>query len=103
MTNPTKAPQEKNLFVPAVDYPDDIFAHEIAAFLSSIDSSVKICNWTPVKNTLMGDWGLLPTLGRSGMTFEVGPSPWGNLNGKTYDQSRKLLLSALDYIDSRLN
>ena len=79
--------------------PDDIFAHEIAAFLSSIDSSVKICNWTPLKNTLMGDWGLLPTLGRSGMTFEVGPSPWGNLNGKTYDQSRKLLLSALDYIE----
>ena len=28
MTNPTKAPQEKNLFVPAVDYPDDIFAQQ---------------------------------------------------------------------------
>ena len=27
--------------------PDDIFAHEIAAFLSSIVLPLKICNWTP--------------------------------------------------------
>ena len=43
--------------------PDDIFAHEIAAFLSSIDSSVKICNWTPLKNTLMGRGDNCPGIG----------------------------------------
>jgi succinylglutamate desuccinylase len=79
--------------------PDDDFAHELGAFLHCCDSTVKICEWTQVENTLTGDWGLLPSISRSGMTFEVGATPWGAVVGAKYDQSRRLLLAALDYIE----
>jgi succinylglutamate desuccinylase len=83
--------------------PDDDFAHEVGAFLHSCDSTVKICEWTPVSKTVTGDWGLLPSISRSGMTFEVGATPWGAVIAEKYDQSRKLLLAGLDYIEAHNN
>ena len=75
--------------------PDDAFAHEIGAYLYSIDDSVTICEWGEAD-----DWSMLPSIGRSGMTFEVGPAPWGAIEPSQYRQSSKLLLAALDYIDA---
>jgi succinylglutamate desuccinylase len=75
--------------------PDDDFAHEIGAFLTTIDPSVILCQWSP-----NDDWSMLPTIARSGMTFEVGPTPWGALDPALYRQSRQLLLAGLDYIQA---
>lgn len=52
--------------------PNDEFAHEVAHYLTLLDPSVVVVEWTQGK----ADYGLLPTVGRSGMTFEVGPCPW---------------------------
>ena len=46
------------------------------------------------------DYTLLPSVGRSGMTFEVGACPWGCLVADLYAQSRKLILAALDFIEA---
>jgi succinylglutamate desuccinylase len=75
--------------------PDDEFAHEVGAYLMKLDPEVRICNWATA-----ADWPMLPTIGRSGMTFEVGACPWGCLVGGWYAKSRMLLLAALDFIDS---
>jgi succinylglutamate desuccinylase len=78
---------------------DDEFAVELGSYLQSFDPTVRMVCWTPVAATLTGDWGLLPSIGRSGMTFEVGATPWGAVNPKKYEQSRTLLLAALDYVE----
>lgn len=75
--------------------PDDGFAHEVGAYLQSIDPSVTIVDWNAVD-----DWGMLPTIGRSGMTFEVGAAPWGAIEPSQYRQSHKLILAGLDYIEA---
>lgn len=75
--------------------PDDDFAHEVGAYLQSIDASVTVVNWGDAD-----DWSMLPSIGRSGMTFEVGAAPWGAVEPSQYRQSHKLLLAALDYIEA---
>jgi hypothetical protein len=45
------------------------FAHEVAAHLMELDPAVVVVEWTAGKD----DYALLPTVGRSGMTFEFGP------------------------------
>jgi succinylglutamate desuccinylase len=76
--------------------PQDAFAHEVASYLMDLDPTVVVVEWTDGKP----DYALLPTIGRSGMTFEVGPCPWGCLVGELYAQSRRLILAALDYIEA---
>lgn len=73
--------------------PDDEFALSVAAHLLRVDSSVRIVQWADVE-----DWALVPTLGRSGMTVEVGSCPWGCIEPTYYQQTQKLILAALDYI-----
>ena len=46
----------------------------------------------------MQDYPLLPSVARHGMTFEVGPAPWGCVVGALYEQSLKLIGHALDYL-----
>lgn len=75
--------------------PDDDFAHAVGAHLMSIDKEVRIANWVQGAE----DWPMLPSIGRSGMTFEVGACPWGCVVGSWYERSRKLLLATLDYIE----
>ena len=74
---------------------DDAFAHEIAAHLMSlpIGSGIRVVEWAPAD-----DYAMLPSIGRSGMTFEVGSCPWGCLEGKWYAKSRELVLAALDFV-----
>eukprot|EP01045_Picozoa_sp_COSAG04_P046901 COSAG04_NODE_17246_length_474_cov_1.882667_1_plen_68_part_00 len=59
--------------------PNDAFAHEVANHLMEEDTDVVIVEWTRGKS----DYHLLPTLGRSGMTFEVGACPWVRLQRPT--------------------
>mmetsp|Transcript_19467 Transcript_19467/g.39251 ORF Transcript_19467/g.39251 Transcript_19467/m.39251 type:complete len:325 (+) Transcript_19467:76-1050(+) len=75
--------------------PDDDFGHELGHHLASLDDSVRICQW----NTLP-DWSLCASVGRSGMTFEVGPCPWGCLVPDLFDRSRRLVLALLDYVEA---
>lgn len=74
---------------------DDKFAIEIGAYLTSLDPSVRIILWSNVP-----DWPMFASVGRSGMTFEVGPASWGCIAPAEFIQSKRLLLSALDYIEA---
>mmetsp|Transcript_54221 Transcript_54221/g.129206 ORF Transcript_54221/g.129206 Transcript_54221/m.129206 type:complete len:329 (-) Transcript_54221:325-1311(-) len=75
--------------------PGDDFAHELGHHLMSIDSSVRVVEYND-----QGDWFTSPTIGRSGMTFEVGPCPWGCLIPDLFLQSRKLILAMLDRVEA---
>lgn len=74
---------------------DDKFAIEIGAYLTSLDPTVKIILWSNVP-----DWPMFASVGRSGMTFEVGPASWGCIAPAEFIQSKRLILSALDYIEA---
>jgi len=76
--------------------PTDELCHAIAAKLQSEDQSVRICNWS---NKPRDDLVLLPSIAPHGMTFEVGPAPWGCLEGALYEKSLTLLMKALDYVE----
>ncbi len=76
--------------------PRDELAHAIAAHLIALDPSVRVCNW----NAASTDYAMLPSVGRSGMTFEVGPVPWGCTDASQYAQSLRLVHAALDYVDA---
>jgi succinylglutamate desuccinylase len=76
--------------------PRDELSAAIAARLMSIDSSVRVCHWNPNAT----DYPMLPSVGRHGMTFEVGAVAWGCVDAALYQQSLGLLLSALEYIDA---
>ncbi|CAE8630471.1 unnamed protein product, partial [Polarella glacialis] len=75
--------------------PDDEFAHELGHHLMSLDDSVRIVNWNELE-----DWPLCPSVGRSGLTFEVGPCPWGVLEPELFQKSRRLVLALLDYVEA---
>mmetsp|Transcript_36291 Transcript_36291/g.104426 ORF Transcript_36291/g.104426 Transcript_36291/m.104426 type:complete len:326 (+) Transcript_36291:96-1073(+) len=75
--------------------PDDDFAHELGHHLMSLDDGVRIVNW----NT-QPDWALCPSVGRSGMTFEVGACPWGCIVPDLFQRSQKLLVALLDYVEA---
>mmetsp|Transcript_63418 Transcript_63418/g.148493 ORF Transcript_63418/g.148493 Transcript_63418/m.148493 type:complete len:324 (+) Transcript_63418:26-997(+) len=74
--------------------PDDEFAHEVGHYLSTLDDSVRVVEWND-----QPDWALCPSVGRSGLTFEVGPCPWGCLEPELFQRSRRLVLALLDYIE----
>jgi succinylglutamate desuccinylase len=74
--------------------PTDELSHQLAAYLCSVDPAVRVCNWTKG----LADYALLPTVGKHGMTFEVGPTPTGCVVGASYARSLRLLLAALDYL-----
>jgi len=75
--------------------PDDEFAHELGHHLMSLDDSVRIVNWNKQQ-----DWSLCPSVGRSGMTFEVGPCPWGCIVPDLFEKSVKLVGALLDYVQA---
>ena len=78
--------------------PDDAFSHEVALHLVGIDPEVRIVRWSDAE-----DYSMLPSVGRSGLTFEVGAAPCGCLMGEWYAQSRKLVLAALDFVEEHNN
>jgi len=73
-------------------HPRDAFSQGLAAHLQSIDSTVKVALWAN------RDVMLLPSLGRSGMTVEVGPVSIKCLHAETYTQTQTLLDAALRYM-----
>lgn len=75
-------------------HPRDKLSQEIAAYLFSIDPLVRCCFW-PDREP-----GLLPSLARSGMTFEVGPVSWGCLDAALYATSKRLLEAGLRYLQA---
>eukprot|EP00037_Helgoeca_nana_P022193 m.225975 g.225975 ORF g.225975 m.225975 type:complete len:349 (+) comp25920_c0_seq4:71-1117(+) len=76
--------------------PDDALALEVAAFLQSQDGSVRIVLWS-----LGHDWPMLPSIGRCGMTVEVGPVSIGCCTAAVYTKMHWAVQTALDYIDCR--
>ena len=74
--------------------PADELSHGLAAYLIALDSDVRVCNWAKGAS----DYALLPTLGKHGMTFEVGPCPTGCVIGESYARSLTLIGAALDYL-----
>lgn len=74
--------------------PKDELSHAIGAHLLEHDDTVRIVNYTAGK----ADYPMLPTVGRHGMTFEVGAVAWGVVDGASYKQSLELLMRALDYV-----
>lgn len=78
-------------------HPRDKFSQELAAYLQSIDSTVRVALWAD------RDVMLLPSVGRSGMTFEVGPVPCGCLNAVQYKQSETLVKAAMTYMTAHNN
>eukprot|EP00928_Gymnodinium_smaydae_P047531 TRINITY_DN31726_c0_g1_i1.p1 TRINITY_DN31726_c0_g1~~TRINITY_DN31726_c0_g1_i1.p1 ORF type:complete len:348 (+),score=75.48 TRINITY_DN31726_c0_g1_i1:55-1044(+) len=75
-------------------HPRDKFSQELAAYLISTDPSVHVALWAD------RDVVLLPSVGRSGMTFEVGPVSIGCLDAKLYRQSETLVQKALGYMSA---
>lgn len=76
--------------------PDDAFAHELAWHLMTLDEEVRVANFVEGKP----DWATCSSEGRSGMTFEVGPCPWGCLEPALFERSKRLLLAMFDYVEA---
>ena len=57
---------------------------------------IRCCAWPDSERPNAG------TLGRSGMTFEVGPSPWGCVNTELMLLTKKLVEMVLDFIVMQL-
>lgn len=74
--------------------PDDDFGHELGHHLMGLDDGVRCVNWNTQE-----DWPLCASEGRSGMTFEVGPCPWGCVIPDLMERSKKLILALLDYVE----
>ena len=74
--------------------PHDRLSHALAMYLQSKDPSVRLILW----NRSATDYPMLPSVGKHGMTFEVGPCPWGCVVGELYAQSLALIGHALDYL-----
>jgi len=73
---------------------DDDFAREVAAYLKYfVDSEICTVYWP------QDDPPFLPTIGRSGMTVEVGPVAHSTVSAAIYERTKKLLQHALDYIE----
>jgi len=74
----------------------DALAREVAAHLNRLDPKVRLVHWPT------GDQPFLPTIGRSGVTVELGPVSHGTVHMPSVDRVLSLLLNGLDYLD-RLN
>eukprot|EP00397_Hematodinium_sp_SG-2012_P038041 GEMP01041330.1.p1 GENE.GEMP01041330.1~~GEMP01041330.1.p1 ORF type:complete len:252 (+),score=41.16 GEMP01041330.1:73-828(+) len=75
--------------------PDDVFAHALGKVLRDNDPDVRIVNWA-----VAPDWSMLPSVARSGFTFEVGPCSWGCLASSIYRKTLRLVHLALEFIQA---
>jgi len=72
-------------------FASDSFALACAAYVQSKDPSVR------VEVEEGSDFYYLSSVGRSGMILEVGPVPWGVLDGSTFSHTKSVLHLMLDY------
>ncbi|KYC43330.1 aspartoacylase [Scytonema hofmannii PCC 7110] len=71
------------------------FNIRLAAYLSSIEPTVKIYSWIePDKES-----SFLNSICERGFGIEVGPIPHGTLNAHLFEQTERLILTILDYLD----
>lgn len=75
-------------------HPRDKFSQGMAAYLQGIDGSVRVALWAN------RDVMLLPSVGRSGMTFEVGPVSIKCLDAQLFKQSKALIDASLRYMSA---
>merc|ERR1712050_84979 len=75
-------------------HPRDQFSQGMAAYLKSVNPSVRVALWAN------RDVMLLPSVGRSGMTFEVGPVSIKCLDAALYKQSQILIEASLKYMSA---
>lgn len=73
-------------------HPRDKFSQGMAAYLQDLDPNVKVALWAN------RDVMLLPSVGRSGMTFEVGPVSIKCLDAELYKRSKLLIEASLKYM-----
>jgi succinylglutamate desuccinylase len=76
--------------------PGDELSHAMAAHLAAVDPRCRVCNW----NAGQKDDPMLTSVGRAGFTFEVGPVPWGCVDGALYQQSLRLLMACFEYVEA---
>ena len=79
--------------------PHDRLSHALAMYLQSKDPTVRLILW----NRSAKDYPMLPAVAKHGMTFEVGPCPWGCVVGELYAQSLALIGHAMDYLHAHNN
>ncbi len=78
--------------IPVSDRP---FNLQLAAYLSSIDPTIKVYQWQQSH-----DRCFLRSRFELGLTIEVGPIAQGVLNAWFFEQTEKLLCTILDYIEA---
>ena len=74
-------------------HPQDTFALQLIAFLQSEYRTVSASLWSDCEVPL------LPTIARSGITVEVGPISHSTSNSALYQETKRILLSALYYTE----
>jgi succinylglutamate desuccinylase len=74
-------------------HPQDKFSQQIIAYLQSLHSSVSGCLWSDSESSL------LPSVGRSGMTVEVGPIAHSTSNSSLYQFTKTILNDILVYME----
>jgi succinylglutamate desuccinylase len=74
-------------------HPQDKFAHQIIAYLQSLYSNISGCLWADTESPL------LPSIGRSGITVEVGPIAHSTSNSFLYQFTKKILNDILVYTE----
>lgn len=73
---------------------NDALGHAVANHLQDFDDTLRVVEWS------FEDPPYLGSLGKSGMTFEVGPVPQGCAHGELLQKTRKLILLTLDFLHS---
>ena len=74
----------------------DALAHEVAAYLTSLDDCIRIAHWVGT-----GDQPYLPNLFKSGMTVEIGPVTHGLVDYRILEKARRVLFQALAYLEHK--
>ena len=78
--------------------PDDAFAHQLAAHAAARhDARVRVANWSHAPDGC--DHPFLPSLGRSGMTVEVGAVAHSTVHGALVARTVGVVEAMLDYIE----
>ena len=87
---------------------EDVYVREVVGFLQHYNDTQR-CRFEPEDPIAVSavcwkagvDPALVPSVARSGFTFEVGAVPWGVLDPKTFFATKHLLLATLGYIHAK--
>ena len=77
---------------------NDPLSHEVAAYLVSLDHSIRLCHWVG-----SGDQPYLPNLFSSGMTVEIGPVTHGLVDYRILANARRVIFQALNYLEYKFS